>query len=50
MAYAILSQVARLESKGAIAGALEPLTPTELSNSFSALRLKLPEYFRAVEK
>ena len=31
-------------------GALEPLTPTELSNSFSALRLRLPECFREVEK
>jgi len=31
-------------------GALEPLTATELSNSFSALRLSLPEYFRGAEK
>jgi eukaryotic-like serine/threonine-protein kinase len=31
-------------------GALEPLTPTELSNSFSALRLRLPEYFHELEK
>ena len=30
-------------------GALEPLTPTELSNSFSALRSRLPEHFREVE-
>jgi hypothetical protein len=31
-------------------GALEPLTPTELSNSFSALRLRLPESFQDLGK
>jgi hypothetical protein len=31
-------------------GALEPLTPSELSNAFTALRLGLPESFGAVEK
>jgi WD40 repeat protein len=31
-------------------GALEPLTPTELSNSFAALRLRLSQHFSEVEK